>query len=350
MRQQVHSVPGNILIFLVCMAAIVIFYVGLLRAEMAFAASGGPAEPAGKAMEEAAQEAAAASGPFGTDGNEGAKGAAPDAGAPKDRRGGQDAAPGPDEPPSVPAAGAESDADLTAEPQASTQAYVTTAHYLNVRADAHAKANILRTVQKGTLLMVTERLENGWLKLEHEGDVHGAYAVPGEPAAEPRVAVKPAPGPGREGAVREKARPASKSHEVISSSGLTKEEIAEILEGTELAGHGLEEAVLDVEDIYGINAYFTIAVMKLESGNGKSRLARVKNNLFGLNATGGNNEQAYSFETKADSVYKFGQIISEKYVAKGLKTIDEVGRKYCPANQKWADLIVRIMNSDRLKV
>ena len=349
MRQQVHSVPGNILIFLVCMAAIIIFYVGLIRAEMAFAASGGLAVPAGKTAAEAAK-AEAASGLDGANESEGANGAAPDAGAPAARLGGQSAAAGSDEPPPVPAAGAGSEADLAAERQAAPRAYVTTAHYLNVRAEAHAKAHILRTVPKGTLLMVTERLENGWLKLEHEGYVHGAYAAPGEQAAEPRVAVKSAPGTGREGAVREKAKPASKSHEVISSSGLTKEAIAEILEGTELAGHGLEEAVLNVEDMYGINAYFTIAVMKLESGNGKSRLARVKNNLFGLNATGGNNEQAYSFETKADSVYKFGEIISEKYVGKGLKTIDEVGRKYCPANEKWADLIVRIMNSDRLKV
>jgi beta-N-acetylglucosaminidase len=139
-------------------------------------------------------------------------------------------------------------------------------------------------------------------------------------------------------------------HHPQPESGLTKESIEKILDGTELTGHGLETAILEIEQEFGINAYFTIAVMKLESGNGKSRLAKVKNNLFGLNATGGSNEQAYAFETKADSVKRFGQLIAKHYVGKGLDTVGKVAKKYCPANPKWARLVENIMFSDHLKL
>lgn len=339
MGGQVRSGPLHVLIFFACLFAVIIFYIGLIRAEMAFAASGAEMEPAVRTVTEMPE----------------VQGEMLDE---KDAFGAVESGTVADE--ELPVASTSAD---TAVEQTAGQAYVTTAHYLNVRAEPHARSQILLTVKKGTVLTVLEPLDNGWLKLEGEGFVHGAYAVPAEQdAAEPRMAVKSAPGrdaeeggmlhqAGRKAAQPQTAvKPARKSHEVISRSGLTKEDISQIFEGTDLSGHGLEDAVLEVEEKYGINAYFTIAVMKLESGNGKSRLARVKNNLFGLNATGGNNEQAYSFETKADSVHKFGQLIAEKYVDKGLTTIEKVGQKYCPSNEKWADLIVRIMKSDQLKV
>jgi flagellum-specific peptidoglycan hydrolase FlgJ len=358
LRHQVQNSPVYFLIFFVCLCAIIVFYMGLVRAELAYAASRNAeqTDPAASVVSEVQAE------PDDTQWHHAMD-------APKIGVSRQD-----NEAAEIPFQDA-SKADAK-----EAQPYVTTAYYLNVRAESNARSKILKTVKKGTVLLVVDRLENGWLQLENEGFVHGAYAEPAGPAEaagsgvsvgagekEPRVSVKsmPAREPGhpakpvpllllpedsKKPQHPEAAKPAGVSHEVISDSGLTKEDISEILEGTQLVGHGLEDAVLEVEEKYGINAYFTIAVMKLESGNGKSRLARVKNNLFGLNATGGNNEQAYSFETKADSVYRFGQLIYDKYVKKGLTTIEKVGRKYCPANEKWADLIVRIMKSDQLKV
>ena len=91
--------------------------------------------------------------------------------------------------------------------------------------------------------------------------------------------------------------------------------------------------------------------MKLESGNGKSRLSQTKNNLFGLNATtGSENKKAFSFATKGDSVRKFGQLISKNYVGKGLTTIEKVAKKYCPANGRWSGHVKSIMKSDFRKL
>ncbi|TJY44009.1 hypothetical protein E5161_01015 [Cohnella pontilimi] len=146
------------------------------------------------------------------------------------------------------------------------------------------------------------------------------------------------------------ADPAKPTSAVLSDSGLTKEHIAGMFEDTALSGQALEDPILEIEEKYGINAYFTIAVMKLESGNGTSRLAKEKNNLFGLNAIDGRqNELAFRFRTKGDSVREFGDIINRVYLKKGYTTVEKVAKKYCPANPKWASLVKNIMKSDYQK-
>jgi flagellum-specific peptidoglycan hydrolase FlgJ len=239
--------------------------------------------------------------------------------------------------------------------QAAADTYQTTAYYLNVRAEASAKTKILKVVKKGTILAILHKTDNGWLKLDGGGYVHGGYATPvtpesldSKPAETTESSVTSAPnGPS------EPAQPAKSAHAtprkpasaVQTASGLTAEHIAQIFKGTGLAGHGLEKAVVQLESDYGINAYFTIAVMKLESGDGKSRMAKNKNNLFGLNGKGG----YLRFASKPESVRKFGQLISKNYIGKGYTTVEKVARKYCPVNPKWPALVKTIMNRDYKK-
>ena len=249
-------------------------------------------------------------------------------------------------------------------PPAPYKSYITTAYYLNVRKESNNKSKIIDVVEKGDILRVARELDNGWLQLYEEGFVHGAYAAPVAtetvPASQAQTdaakqADKAAVNPSTQQLAPpvqtlEFSKPAKPTSKVQSKSGLSPQLIAQILKGTELTDHALEEAILEIEDEYGINAYFTIAVMKLESGNGKSRLAKHKNNLFGLNATGGSNSKAFAFDTKADSVRKFGELIAKAYVGKGYTTIEKVARKYCPANDDWSKLVHRIMKSDHNKL
>jgi uncharacterized protein YgiM (DUF1202 family) len=235
--------------------------------------------------------------------------------------------------------------------------YEVTAFYLNVRTKSNAKSKIINVVKKGDLLEVVQKIDNGWLELKNGGYVHGGYAkiVIGTEKSLPkaleetmRLPNMPLQEPLQEDELQEPAKPTST---VQSDSGLTEDHIAAIFEGTDLANKELEEIVLEIEEEYGINAYFTIAVMKLESGNGSSRLAKNKNNLFGLNAIDGDkHNKAYSFKTKGDSIRKFGQLLSKNYVGKGYTTIEKVAKKYCPANTKWSGLVKTIMNRDYKKL
>ncbi|MBB6730424.1 glucosaminidase domain-containing protein [Cohnella zeiphila] len=226
--------------------------------------------------------------------------------------------------------------------------YVTTAYFLNVRADASNRSKIIDVVSKGTVLSVIGQ-SGSWLRLEGGGYVHGSYADrldrPVKPPSERTVAsIAPAvlsadpPKPARALVIR---KPDSK---VQTASGLTEEGIKEIFAGTKLEGQGLEKAVLEVEADYGVNAFFTIAVMKLESGNGGSKIARTRNNLFGLNSSNGTGY--LRFESKEESVRRFGQLISKNYIGKGYTTIEKIARKYCPANSKWSSLVKNVMKSD----
>jgi len=248
-------------------------------------------------------------------------------------------------------------------PQDQPVSYVVTAYYLNVRAEPDKHSPIRDLLKQGDPVQVVGKTENGWLALEDGTYIHGAYAEPADPepeqvknAAREVVIASASPSVRAEHAIYkpepsdDSAGPAPLTKKVKSSSGMTEQDIAKLLEGTALEGHGLEKAILEIEIEHGINALFTIAVMKLESGNGKSKLAREKNNLFGLNATGGSSKKAYSFETKSDSVYKFGSLIAKSYIAKGYSTIEKVGKKYCPANPKWASLVVSIMKRDHRKL
>ncbi|WP_308634138.1 glucosaminidase domain-containing protein [Paenibacillus silvisoli] len=282
-------------------------------------------------------------------------------------------------------------------PKAETsRTYKVTSFYLNVRSEPNASAKILRDVKQGTLLQVMSVTPEGWLSLKGGGYVHGGYADPvpattdasvksTQPAAPPisisnsattdyikaaktEVSAASAPAVTVSKAVQAKqidalpikpkaavtsiavkpSKPVRPTSKVSSDSGLNADHIATILKGTKLAGQGLESVILSIEDKYGINAFFTIAVMKLESGNGKSKLARTKNNLFGLNAVTGKSAytKAFTFKTKGDSVRKFGQLLSDNYVERGLTTIEKVARKYCPANGRWSGLVRSIMRSD----
>ncbi|MDB4868837.1 MAG: hypothetical protein JWR03_3170 [Cohnella sp.] len=221
--------------------------------------------------------------------------------------------------------------------------YETTAYYLNVRKDSSAASKILYVVKKGTVLEILGKTDNGWLKLRTGGYVHGGYAERIGEMVKTTQPVTPT-------ADSKNGRPLPPSSKVVSDSGLTELHIVEILKGTALEGQALEKTILEIEEKYGINAYFTIAIMKLESGNGKSRLARSKNNLFGLNAIDGDKyNQALKFDTKGDSVRKFGQLIAKNYVEKGYATVEKVANKYCPANPKWSALVKNIMKRDYSK-
>ncbi|SEM90380.1 glucosaminidase domain-containing protein [Paenibacillus sp. OV219] len=283
--------------------------------------------------------------------------------------------------------------------------YKVTSFYLNVRSEPNADAKIMYEVKQGTQLQVLSKDDAGWLMLKSGGYVHGGYATvigmkqaPAEvtiQSAESAVStvstvsavsavssavtsakvlqnkslqvdvrpkvhtmdVKVSPIEDQVATVDtsiaedDNGNPVKPTSRVNTDSGLSSKQIAQLLNGTKLSGQGLEQAVLSIEEEYGINAFFTIAVMKLESGNGKSRLARTKNNLFGLNATSSNPyRKATYFETKGDCVQKFGQLLSDNYVERGYTTIEKVARKYCPVNSKWASHVRSIMRSDFSKL
>lgn len=101
-------------------------------------------------------------------------------------------------------------------------------------------------------------------------------------------------------------------------TGLTPYELNVTLEGTGLAGLG--EAFFQAEQEFGVNSLFLIGIANLESGYGKSRIAKDKNNLFGFKAY---DKSPYSsagvYKTKGDSVLEVAAFLSKNYLSENGK-------------------------------
>lgn len=135
---------------------------------------------------------------------------------------------------------------------------------------------------------------------------------------------------------------------INEKSNISLGQLQFLLKDTKLSG--IEQAVLDIEEMYSVNAFFTIAVAKLESASGTSKIARNKNNLFGLNAIDGDAyRSAYTFDTPSDSVYYFGKNLERRYFSVGAHSISAINKIYC-TSKTWGGEIKEIMKSDFNKI
>ena len=131
----------------------------------------------------------------------------------------------------------------------------------------------------------------------------------------------------------------------VTASNLEPGDVAELLKDSKLSG--IEDAVIEVEDTFGINALFTLSVAMLESGHGTSQFAKEKNNLFGMNANDMSPTDAFGYESMDESVLDFGERISKYYIEQGLTRLDTIASKYCPGpNKDWDDKVRTIMEGN----
>jgi beta-N-acetylglucosaminidase len=136
-------------------------------------------------------------------------------------------------------------------------------------------------------------------------------------------------------------------------SGYTSCEFDALLEGTMLEGIGTE--IVKTEHLHSVNGIFILSVAQLESGHGQSYIAKMKNNLFGMNAWGASGNEifknAYQYDSKGDSINHFAEIIRIHYLNKGRDNIDKISVLYCELPQHWANKINEIMewNISRLQ-
>lgn len=243
---------------------------------------------------------------------------------------------------------------------------VVNVQYLNVRKQPNPDSAILETLVKDWVIEVRGEEGNGWLLLKSGGYIKGKYATelskeeaskrlssqnkkakPHPKFTQPKEAVGVVSN-GTEKHVLKSVvyRPSNGIvyGGIVNKSNATVGQIHEIVAGSAL--DGIETAAKQVEDTFGVNALFVVAVAKLESGHGTSTLARTKNNLFGMNAVDNDPYgSGYTYNSKASSVLDFGRLIKEKYINQGLTTLASIQQKYC-SSSSWSAKVSNIMYSD----
>jgi len=118
-----------------------------------------------------------------------------------------------------------------------------------------------------------------------------------------------------------------------------------------LGAHGLKgigEALVEVEERHGVNSLIIAAIAYLESGGGRSRIAREKNNLFGLGAADPSPfTSAITFNHKNDSVFFVANLLRYSYLCRSGRhyrgnNLVAINVRYA-TDPFWAEKVARAM-------
>lgn len=134
----------------------------------------------------------------------------------------------------------------------------------------------------------------------------------------------------------------SQNYDVRTKSDITAEQLDAKLQNR-LKGCG--QYFIDAQEEYGVNAEFLAAIAIHESGNGRSRAARRKNNFFGLMGSRGQ----LSFTSPRECIMTAAKNISKPngyYFGRGRYTISSIGRRYA-SDKRWSSRIVATMRGIR---
>lgn len=130
--------------------------------------------------------------------------------------------------------------------------------------------------------------------------------------------------------------------DVRKSSGITAEELHEAMYYDE---NDYAPYYIEAERRYGVNAIFLYAIAQNESQNGRSTIAKTKNNLFGW--TGGNGHM--TFNSVEECIYYVAEALQNNYLDpngrwfEGYSLLD-VSRHYND-NDYWRNLTLEIADT-----
>lgn len=100
----------------------------------------------------------------------------------------------------------------------------------------------------------------------------------------------------------------------------------------------VEEMILAEAVEAGIDGRLALAIAKLETGHFTSDAYLAGNNVGGLS----DNEVPRTYPTIEDGVGAYIECLKTYYAA-GLTTPEEIGKQWCPASEKWVDVVKDIM-------
>lgn len=101
----------------------------------------------------------------------------------------------------------------------------------------------------------------------------------------------------------------------------------------------LRPVIKEVAAQHKLDPVLMEAIMRHESGHGKSKLAKNKNNLAGIMGRKG----PRSYSSKSECVKHLGSILA-KYKANGRVTVHQIGKKYCRTGG-WATKVMAHMRA-----
>ena len=130
---------------------------------------------------------------------------------------------------------------------------------------------------------------------------------------------------------------------VRSRSGFTVAALERAFERMAPGMAGTGEAFIVAEEQYGINALVLAGICHLESGGGTSGYAQRRNNMAGLGAYTSKPDNAFSFDSKADSIMYLAELLATHYAPggkyySGSHDLTDIGKRYAE-DPRWASKV-----------
>jgi len=138
-----------------------------------------------------------------------------------------------------------------------------------------------------------------------------------------------------------------KTEDMRKKSKLNKQKLSEYMKKFPKLS-GIEETLIEMQDEHSVNALLILAIVRLESGNGKSQIAQSRNNLGGIVVSGKTVNVYKSFDTRSDCIIYMAELISKNYLTEGGKyfngyTLTDIAKKYSASPDIWAERIKEII-------
>lgn len=97
---------------------------------------------------------------------------------------------------------------------------------------------------------------------------------------------------------------------------------------------------------HGIEPDIPLAIARLETGNFTSAAFAECNNVGGLSIS----EVPITYKSLEDGVDAFVANLARNYFGKGIVTVEEISKKYCPSNaEAWAETVRELMREENMQ-
>jgi len=111
---------------------------------------------------------------------------------------------------------------------------------------------------------------------------------------------------------------------------------------------GIEQTLLELQEQYNINALLILAIIRLESGNGKSNIAQTRNNLGGFIGWERSVRVFKSFDSREECLIYMANLLSEHYLTDGGRfysgyTLSAISKRYSEEPENWTDLVAPLI-------
>lgn len=93
-------------------------------------------------------------------------------------------------------------------------------------------------------------------------------------------------------------------------------------------------------EVYGIDPKLLEAIERLETGHFTSQIFKENNNAYG----GRYNGEYLVYESHYQSTMELARLLKFKFYNNGITDLNEIGKIYCPDDEKWADKVQAIYN------